>query len=162
LIFAPHCTFADGQHDQDYIEWWYFNLFDAVQNIQIIFAYSITWADSGRRGLVGGGNCWFHSGAMGSKNTQPGNGRKVTRPQGPMLSLQPRTFSTFPPPTSNLQRCLSSSISPLSFRPQRSVSSGLPPPTSNLQRFCPTVRLDKPPRSDTIEAFALIVAVEQE
>jgi hypothetical protein len=33
--------FADGQHDGNYIEWWYFNFFDAVQDIQIIFTYSI-------------------------------------------------------------------------------------------------------------------------
>jgi len=33
--------FADGQHDENYIEWWYFNFFDAVQDIQIIFTYSI-------------------------------------------------------------------------------------------------------------------------
>ena len=33
--------FEDGQHDGNYIEWWYFNFFDAVQDIQIIFTYSI-------------------------------------------------------------------------------------------------------------------------
>ncbi|NIO03731.1 MAG: hypothetical protein GTN74_03700 [Proteobacteria bacterium] len=33
--------FADGQHDRNYIEWWYFNLYDTVQDIQTIFGYSI-------------------------------------------------------------------------------------------------------------------------
>lgn len=32
---------ADGQHDGNYIEWWYFNFFDAVQDIQMTFAYYI-------------------------------------------------------------------------------------------------------------------------
>lgn len=43
--------FADGQHDGNYIEWWYFNFFDAVQDIQIIFTYSIV--DPGNRSGLG-------------------------------------------------------------------------------------------------------------
>jgi hypothetical protein len=31
--------FADGDHDGNYVEWWYFNLF--AENIQVIFSYAI-------------------------------------------------------------------------------------------------------------------------
>jgi len=31
--------FADGQHDGNYVEWWYFNLF--AEDIQVIFSYAI-------------------------------------------------------------------------------------------------------------------------
>ncbi|MBI3950619.1 MAG: hypothetical protein HY314_09210 [Acidobacteria bacterium] len=33
---------ADGRHDGNFIEWWYFNLFDAQQQVQAIFTYFIT------------------------------------------------------------------------------------------------------------------------
>jgi hypothetical protein len=33
---------ADGHHDANYIEWWYFNLYDAQQQVQAIFTYFIT------------------------------------------------------------------------------------------------------------------------
>lgn len=32
---------ADGHHDINYIEWWYFNLFDSQQNVQAIFTYFV-------------------------------------------------------------------------------------------------------------------------
>ncbi len=32
---------ADGHHDVNYIEWWYFNLFDSQQNLQAIFTYFV-------------------------------------------------------------------------------------------------------------------------
>jgi hypothetical protein len=32
---------ADGRHDANYIEWWYFNLFDAQQNVQAVFTYFV-------------------------------------------------------------------------------------------------------------------------
>jgi predicted secreted hydrolase len=32
---------ADGRHDNNYIEWWYFNLFDAEQDLQAIFTYLV-------------------------------------------------------------------------------------------------------------------------
>jgi hypothetical protein len=34
--------FADGQHDTQYIEWWYFNLFDAQQDLQAMMTYFIS------------------------------------------------------------------------------------------------------------------------
>jgi hypothetical protein len=34
--------FADGQHDANYLEWWYFNVFDARQNLQAIVIYLIS------------------------------------------------------------------------------------------------------------------------
>jgi hypothetical protein len=33
---------ADGHHDGAYTEWWYFNFFDAQQNLQAIFTYFVT------------------------------------------------------------------------------------------------------------------------
>ncbi|MFQ5738533.1 MAG: hypothetical protein ACE5JX_05935 [Acidobacteriota bacterium] len=33
--------FADGRHDANYIEWWYFNFFDSDQDIEAIFTYFI-------------------------------------------------------------------------------------------------------------------------
>jgi hypothetical protein len=33
---------ADGHHDSTYTEWWYFNFFDAQQNVQAIFTYFVT------------------------------------------------------------------------------------------------------------------------
>ncbi len=33
--------FANGEHDENYIEWWYFNLYDVEQDVQAIFSYSI-------------------------------------------------------------------------------------------------------------------------
>jgi hypothetical protein len=38
--------FADGLHDWNYIEWWYFNFFDAEKDIQVIFSYSIVDPDN--------------------------------------------------------------------------------------------------------------------
>jgi hypothetical protein len=38
--------FADGQHDSHYLEWWYFNLFDAAHGIQAIMTYAITDPDN--------------------------------------------------------------------------------------------------------------------
>ncbi|MGD8522704.1 MAG: hypothetical protein PVF56_16270 [Desulfobacterales bacterium] len=38
--------FRDGSHDANYIEWWYFNLFDHTSDIQIIFYYSIINPDN--------------------------------------------------------------------------------------------------------------------
>ena len=35
-------SWAGGQHDGNYIEWWYFNFYDAQQNVQGIFSYFIT------------------------------------------------------------------------------------------------------------------------
>ena len=32
---------ADGHHDVSYIEWWYFNLFDARQNLRAGFTYFV-------------------------------------------------------------------------------------------------------------------------
>jgi len=44
---AYHYRFwADGQHDGNYIEWWYFNLFDAEQDLQAIFTYFIADPDN--------------------------------------------------------------------------------------------------------------------
>ena len=37
---------ANGRHDVNYIEWWYFNLFDAEQNLQ-----AVSDAAHGRRGF---------------------------------------------------------------------------------------------------------------
>ena len=34
-------AFADGRHDGLFAEWWYFNLVDAEQGVQAIFAYSV-------------------------------------------------------------------------------------------------------------------------
>jgi len=34
-------SFADGQHDGSYAEWWYFNLADPEKDLQIAFAYSV-------------------------------------------------------------------------------------------------------------------------
>jgi hypothetical protein len=39
-------AFADGQHDSHYLEWWYFNLFDAAQGLQAILTYAITDPDN--------------------------------------------------------------------------------------------------------------------
>lgn len=36
-----YAYFANGRHDANYIEWWYFNFFDAAQDIQAIFTYFI-------------------------------------------------------------------------------------------------------------------------
>lgn len=36
-----YCDFQDGEYDSIYKEWWYFNLFDTKNDIQIIFHYSI-------------------------------------------------------------------------------------------------------------------------
>ena len=36
-----YALFADGQHDESYAEWWYFNLFDSVQDVQLAVTYSI-------------------------------------------------------------------------------------------------------------------------
>lgn len=33
--------FADDRHDANYVEWWYFNLFDVTQDVQLAFTYSI-------------------------------------------------------------------------------------------------------------------------
>lgn len=33
--------FANGRHDRNYVEWWYFNFFDARQGVQAIFTYFI-------------------------------------------------------------------------------------------------------------------------
>ncbi|MCS6805184.1 MAG: hypothetical protein RMM98_16255 [Acidobacteriota bacterium] len=33
--------FADGKHDNRYIEWWYFNFYDTIQDLQGIFAYFV-------------------------------------------------------------------------------------------------------------------------
>jgi hypothetical protein len=33
--------FEDGQHDGSYAEWWYFNLADPEQDLQVAFAYSV-------------------------------------------------------------------------------------------------------------------------
>lgn len=33
--------FEDGRHDWCYIEWWYFNLYDPVQDVQAIFSYAV-------------------------------------------------------------------------------------------------------------------------
>ncbi|MHC4455498.1 MAG: hypothetical protein ACYS0I_00160 [Planctomycetota bacterium] len=38
--------FRDGKNDASYIEWWYFNLLDAKNDIQIIFHYSILNPDN--------------------------------------------------------------------------------------------------------------------
>jgi hypothetical protein len=32
---------ADGHHDVNYVEWWYFNLVDARQNLQAVFTYFV-------------------------------------------------------------------------------------------------------------------------
>jgi hypothetical protein len=34
-------TFADGRHDGNFAEWWYFNLVEPEQGVQAIFAYSV-------------------------------------------------------------------------------------------------------------------------
>jgi hypothetical protein len=34
--------FADGQHDANYLEWWYFNVFDVRQDLQAIVTYVIS------------------------------------------------------------------------------------------------------------------------
>ena len=41
-----YSDFRDGSHDANYIEWWYFNLFDQASDIQIIFYYSIINPDN--------------------------------------------------------------------------------------------------------------------
>jgi hypothetical protein len=41
-----YSDFRDGNHDANYIEWWYFNLFDQTSDIQIIFYYSIINPDN--------------------------------------------------------------------------------------------------------------------
>lgn len=41
-----YSDFRDGKHDANYIEWWYFNLFDDTSDIQIIFHYSIINPDN--------------------------------------------------------------------------------------------------------------------
>ncbi|MBI4588267.1 MAG: hypothetical protein HY725_05475 [Candidatus Rokubacteria bacterium] len=58
--------FANGRHDGNYVEWWYFNFFDARQGVQAIFTYFIADPEdlSGRglaqlvaytsQGIVGG------------------------------------------------------------------------------------------------------------
>ncbi len=33
--------FADGKHDGNYLEWWYFNFLDAANDVQAIFSYAI-------------------------------------------------------------------------------------------------------------------------
>jgi hypothetical protein len=33
--------FADGQHDANYAEWWYFNLSDAAQGLDFAFTYAV-------------------------------------------------------------------------------------------------------------------------
>ncbi len=43
--------FADGRHDANYIEWWYFNVFDPQQEVQAIFTYAI--ADPQNRAGIG-------------------------------------------------------------------------------------------------------------
>jgi hypothetical protein len=37
-----YASWAGGQHDGNYIEWWYFNFYDTQQNLQGIFSYFIT------------------------------------------------------------------------------------------------------------------------
>jgi hypothetical protein len=41
-----YSDFRDGKHDANYIEWWYFNLFDHTSDIQLIFYYSIINPDN--------------------------------------------------------------------------------------------------------------------
>jgi hypothetical protein len=36
-----YSEFNDGQHDEFYIEWWYFNFFDEENGIQGLFTYGI-------------------------------------------------------------------------------------------------------------------------
>ena len=31
-----YADFRDGQHDENYVEWWYFNLFDEQQQLQAL------------------------------------------------------------------------------------------------------------------------------
>jgi hypothetical protein len=44
-------SFADGEHDGLYAEWWYFNLIDPEQDLQAIFAYSVV--DPANRSRLG-------------------------------------------------------------------------------------------------------------
>lgn len=44
-------SFADGEHDGRYAEWWYFNLIDPGQDLQMIFAYSVV--DPANRSRLG-------------------------------------------------------------------------------------------------------------
>ena len=45
-------AFADGRHDGNFAEWWYFNLVDPEQDVQAIFAYSVVDPTNGTgRGL---------------------------------------------------------------------------------------------------------------
>jgi hypothetical protein len=37
-----YASWSGGQHDGSYIEWWYFNFYDAQQNMQGIFSYFVT------------------------------------------------------------------------------------------------------------------------
>ena len=41
-----YSDWRDGNHDANYIEWWYFNLYDQTSDIQIIFHYSIINPDN--------------------------------------------------------------------------------------------------------------------
>jgi hypothetical protein len=36
-----YAEFNDGRHDSNYVEWWYFNLYDEQQDLRAIFHYSI-------------------------------------------------------------------------------------------------------------------------
>jgi hypothetical protein len=44
-------SFADGQHDGLYAEWWYFNVIDAERDVRMIFAYSVV--DPANRSRLG-------------------------------------------------------------------------------------------------------------
>jgi len=41
-----YALFADGQYDANYVEWWYFNLFDQAKGLQLALTYSILDPDN--------------------------------------------------------------------------------------------------------------------
>ena len=60
-----YSDFRDGTHDANYIEWWYFNLFDQTSDIQLIFYYSIINPDNILDfGVTGVGATAFTSGSI--------------------------------------------------------------------------------------------------
>ena len=75
-------SFADGEHDGLYAEWWYFNLIDPEHDLQAIFAYSVVDpANRSRLGLAS---------VLGVVYTPGGTVQHSPVPSRRVLPLRPR------------------------------------------------------------------------